>query len=94
MRPPNVRAPRPPMGKQLREPIELAPTAVRPLDVADIKAIVAMDRPTRVRLVVFDPRRAGRIMVVRHFDRREPAIAAAERVSGLPTAVVVDGPDR
>lgn len=79
------------LRKQHEDPV-VTPT-VRPLDVADIEAIVAMARPTRVRLVVFDPRQAGRIMVVRHFDRREPAIAAAERVSGLPTAVVVDGPD-
>lgn len=54
MRPPNVRAPRPPGGKQLRTPEDRHGSAIRPLDRPDIEAILQMPRPTRWRLVVFD----------------------------------------
>lgn len=95
MRPPNVRPPRAIPGARFSgyDP-DTRGTAVRSLVQPDITALLAMERPTRVRLVVFDPRAPGVIVSVKHFDHREPAIEAAGRIEKMPTAVVVDGPDR
>lgn len=91
MRPPGAVVFPPRLVGSKTSPHEIA--TVRALGVRDIKAMLRLGRPTRVRLVVFHPVRFGEITGVRHFHRREEAIAAAERISGLPTAVVVDGPD-
>ena len=95
MRPPNVRPPRALPGQRFSgyDP-DARGTAIRPLDVADIEALLAMPRPTRVRLVVFDPRTAGVVLSTQHFHKREDAIAASGRIEKMPCAVVVDGPDR
>lgn len=95
MRPPGARV-IPPSPRALRQMYDPTPktATVRPLVELDVHALLALERPTAVRVVVFDAREPGRILSVRHFEAREPALQAADAVSGLPTAVIVDGPDR